>query len=180
MNDPEDRISALLHASVPNPPRLNAAAITAHTRAATPSRRWLAPAGIAFAVLLVALVPIFLVSQARHGHSSPGSPAATGAAGSLCHSALGGAVLSEIATTVGEARATRYGPPTYRPVPPNAFPGAASTDKAAWCWVATMQNGRVEAGSYTCYLVGPDSSKIQIVIMDRNTVPTRPPGAYIR
>jgi len=180
MNDLEERISALLHASVPSPPRLDAAAITAHAHGTSASRRWLTPVGIGLAVLLLALVPTFLVRQARQGQSRAISPAATGATNSLCHSALGDAVLTEIATTVGQARATRYGPPTYRPVPPNAFPGAASTDKAAWCWTATTHAGHVQAGSYTCFLVGPDSSKIQIVIVDQTSVPDRAPGAYIK
>lgn len=179
MNDLEGRISALLHASVPSPPELDAAAITAQARTSSPTRPWLAPVGIGFAVLLIVLVPIFLVGQARHGHSHPTPPAATSAADGLCRSALGDAVLSEIPTTVGEARATRYGPPTYHPVP-NAFPNAASTDKAAWCWVATTQNGRVKADSYTCFLVGPDLSKIEIVIADRKSVPDLAPGAYIK
>jgi hypothetical protein len=179
MDDLEERISALLHASVPTPPKLDAAAIAAHARARSPSRRWLAPVGIGLAVLLLALVPTILVNHARHGHPRPASPAATGAANALCRSALGDAVLTEIATTVGEARATRYGPPTYRPVP-NAFPGAASTDQAAWCWTATTHAGHVEAGSYTCFLVGPDSSKIEIVTIARTSVPDRAPGAYIK
>jgi len=179
MDDLEERISALLHASVPTPPKLDAAAIAAHAQAGPASHRWRAPVGIGLAVLLLALVPTFLVSHARHDHSGIAAPAASGTGDSLCHAALGDAVLSEITTTVGEARATRYGPPTYRPAP-NAFPQAASTDRAAWCWVATTSAGRVEAGSYTCYLVGPDLSKIEIVIFERTTVPDRAPGAYIR
>jgi hypothetical protein len=145
-------------------------------RAAEPLPRRLAPAGIGLAVLLLALIPAFLLMHAGPGHSRP---AAAGAAGGLCHSALGDAVLTEIATTVGQARATGYGPPTYRPVP-HAFPGAASTDRAAWCWTATTRGGRVQAGSYTCFLVGPDFSKIEIVTIDRTSVPDREPGAYIK
>lgn len=132
--------------------------------------RWLVPAGIGLAVLLLALVSTLLV---KHEHSHSASPPATGAAHSLCRSALGDAVLTEIATTVGEARATRYGP-LYYPAP-HAFPSAASTDKAAWCWVAATQ-----ASGYTCFLVGPDASKIEVVTIDRTSVPDRAPGAYIK
>lgn len=132
------------------------------------------PVGIGFAVLLLAVGSAFLVRH-DHGHA----PVAAGATStSLCRSALGDAVLTEIATTVGQARATQYGP-TYHPVP-HAFPGAASTDRAAWCWTAATQAGRVVAGSYTCFLVGPDSSKIEIVTFDRTSVPDRQPGAYIK
>ncbi|HJQ01762.1 MAG TPA: hypothetical protein VJ851_09185 [Jatrophihabitans sp.] len=135
------------------------------------SRRWLAPVSIGLAVLLLALMPILLV---KHHHSRSASRPVAGAANSLCRSALGDAVLTEIATTVGQARATRYGPPTYYPAP-NAFPGASSTDQAAWCWIAATQTG-----GYTCFLVGPDSSKIEIVTIDRISVPDRAPGAYIK
>ncbi len=139
---------------------------------------WLFRLGIGVAVLLIALLPTLLLLRAEHGHSNPTTPAAAGAVHSLCRSALGDAVLAEIATTVGEARATRYGP-AYSPAA-NAFPAAASTDKAAWCWIAATVAGRAQAGNYTCYLVGPDSSKIEIVTLDHTSVPDREPGAYIK
>ncbi len=128
--------------------------------------------GIGVAVLLLVAGSALLVNHARHGHSA--SVAVAGADTGLCRSALGKAALTEIATTVGEARATRYGP-GYRPVPANAFPAAASTDRAAWCWTAATA-----AGDYTCFLVGPDASKIEIATIGHGTVPDRAPGAYIK
>jgi hypothetical protein len=133
--------------------------------------RWLVPASIGLAVLLLVLVPTLLV---KHQHSRSASRPAAGVANSLCRSALGDAVLTEIATTVGEARATRYGPPTYQPVA-NAFPGAADTDEAAWCWIAATRTS-----GYTCFLVGPDASKIEVITIDQPSVPDRAPGAYIK
>jgi hypothetical protein len=129
--------------------------------------------GSGLAVLLLAVGSALLVNHARHGHSA--SLAAAGTDTGLCRSALGKAALTEIATTVGQARATRYGPPSYRPVPSDAFPGAAGTDRAAWCWTAATT-----AGDYTCFLVGPDASKLEIATIGHTTVPDREPGAYIK
>lgn len=65
----------------------------------------------------------------------------------MCKHALGaGVALNVRVASVEEVRAVRIGP-GYRPAK-NAFPRAAPTDRAAWCWT-----GR--PGSYTLIAVGP-------------------------
>jgi len=73
----------------------------------------------------------------------------------LCEHAAqkSGPVAASTATTVGEIRAFRGGPPS----PPGKsllFPGARADSLGVWCW-ATRANRSYDRNSYDIYAVGP-------------------------
>ena len=77
----------------------------------------------------------------------------------LCSRALGHTAKLATATTVGDVRTLSVGP--AQNLHSDAFPGARSTDLAAWCWDGphTRSDGGAE---YTVMAVGPDGASVLI------------------
>jgi hypothetical protein len=114
-------------------------------------------------------------------HSATGAPAAQrsrDAAETACRRALGSAVVSAAATTVGDVRALSLGP---APAPEaRAFPGAADSSPAAWCWTAAAGSESASPGAtgstYTAWAVGPSGAAIKLVsIAGQTATPSGPP-----
>lgn len=117
----------------------------------------------------------------------PASSAASGSeavAESLCRKALRSVVWSQL-TTVGEARTLTVGPDDHPAA--SAFPGALSTDPAAWCWTDTgPAASRNPSGSmgdasratpsntYDYWAVGPTGVSLLITSVDATTAPNGP------
>jgi hypothetical protein len=124
------------------------------------------------------------VSQQASDDSAASS--AEAGAKSLCRKTLRSVVWAQM-TTVGEARALTVGPDDHPAA--TAFPGALSTDPAAWCWTdtgpATPRNssgslgdisGATPANTYDYWAVGPTGVPFLITSVDATTA-ARGPGA---
>ncbi len=73
------------------------------------------------------------------------------AAAALCSRAFGTGALNSAPASVGEVRGWVTGPRTQ--LGAAAFPGAAPSQFAAWCWTGS-------AGAYRSYAVGPDGNSL--------------------
>ena len=100
-------------------------------------------------------------------------PSAQQRADTLCAEALHRPALNAKPTTVGEMRATRYGPFSD---PPGAhddmFRGASNSAFAAWCW---RDEGN---GVYKSFAAGPSGQVIEQATYGTDSGPP-PPGALI-
>jgi hypothetical protein len=117
----------------------------------------------------------------RAGASDPWSPLAPSAAALvLCRDALPRRqVVSGAWTTVDNLRGWGYGGPVQQHPLSGAFPSAAPSDQAAWCWT------RDAPGTYTAWAVrAPDGARhamtiSQIGATDSTPTETMPSGPPI-
>jgi hypothetical protein len=101
-------------------------------------------------------VPVSSPSSAAdpsQGQTSQGAEAETAAL--ACSTALGGGVVSAVATTVAAVRAWGIGPTPANDLPAaHAFPGESGDAFAAWCWVGSN-------GEYASWGVDEHGAKIE-------------------
>lgn len=78
-------------------------------------------------------------------------------------------------TTIGEVRSLAVGA-GYRPAP-NAFPGHADAEPAAWCWTKGGVDHADDGLSFTCWAVVPGEPPVRIIAMSGITA--APTGAPV-
>lgn len=89
-----------------------------------------------------------------------------------CRSAFGARLVNSAVGTVGEVRGVRIGPGYSPPQARNAFPGAASSQAAAWCWVLIGKSAEVPGDNhYQSWAIGPHGKRVMVVEQNTNEAP---------
>jgi hypothetical protein len=88
-------------------------------------------------------------------------------AAALCRSVAPAPFFNAQAASVGEVRGLTYGPRVTPLV--KAFPKAAPTAFAAWCWA------RKDLDSYIAYVAGPEGTRV--VVGEANGIAPPSPGS---